>query len=348
MVEKRNLPFTTNKPLFNRTKITDQNNKILPNKPNKNKKKWFYIDPSKDKKNQIKLPTKVLPFLKEKPKLFLKLLNNISHKRSFVKSPFNSSYTNWTNYWTNAHQQFPAYEIWRIIKKICNYEGLFLNKFFIQITHQSIKVHINTLGIFTDHKAESKFKQHFKNFQELHYKKRLVKSAASWINLTDVQDVNFLIYNAYIPQNFGLILGERVFQKDRRERYFSASLQVLNAIFRGDASSEIFGTLIYKYTRRNPKRIRFLSFLKRLIDWYFVTIASRESKIAGIRAEIKGRFTAKSRTKKQILSVGRIRINEAASPVDYRQLVAITKFGSLGIKVWVCPKFNYVNNVTFS
>lgn len=280
--------------------------------------------------------------------MFLKLLNNILHKKSFVNTPFNCSYLNWTNNWPNSHQQFPAYLILRIIKKICSYEGLFLNKLYVQIGHKTIKVRISTLSVFTDHKAESKFKRHFKHFQELHYKKRLLKSAASWIKLTDSQNVKFSIYNAYIPQNFGLALGERVFQKDRRERYFSASLQILNATFRGDASAKILSELIYKYTRRNPKRIRFLSFLKRLIDWYFVTITSRQSTIAGVRAEIKGRFTAKSRTKKQILSVGRIRMNEATSPVDYKQLVAITKFGSLGIKVWVCPKANYVNNVTFA
>jgi hypothetical protein len=358
MTKKRNFVFTTNKPLFNPTKGSDQNNKIVPlDNQKKKKKKWFYIDPLKNNIKQEKssfdilqkkLPVKVLPVGKKKPALFIKLLNHILKKKSFVKAPFNCFYTNWINYWSNSHEQFYADEILRIIRKICKYDNLLLNKFFLVISNQTIKVHISTLGIFTVHKAESKFKQQIKYLQQLYCKKRLVKSSASWINLTDVSEVNFLLYNAYVPQNFGLILGARAFQKDRHERYFSESLQALNIIFRGDASSEIFGTLIYKYTRRNPKRIRFLSFLKRLIDWYFVTIAKRDSKIAGIRAEIKGRFTAKSRTKKQILSVGRIRINEADSPVDHKQFVATTKFGSLGIKVWVCPKSNYLSNVTFT
>ncbi|HEY6143417.1 MAG TPA: hypothetical protein VIV55_08395 [Flavobacterium sp.] len=286
------------------------------------------------------LPSKVPLIIKKKPERLQKLLKNLFRKKSFSVAPFNCFYADWTNYWVDSHQQFPAHTLVKLIKKICNHQGLFLNKLRVQIGHQTTKVHISTLGVFTDHRADSKFKRSFKHFQALHYKKRLVKSAAILINLTDTQDVKFLIYNVYIPQGFGLFFGQRVFQKDRRERYFSASLQILNAIFRGDASAKILSILISKYTRRNPKRIRFLSFLKRLIDWYFVTIASRESKITGVRAEIKGRFTAKSRTKKQILSVGRIRINEGTSPVDYRQLVAITKFGSLGIKVWVCPKFN--------
>lgn len=306
----------------------------LPLKPPKAKIKKPFVA------RRSNLPAKIPFIVQKKPERLKKLLKNIFGKKSFSVAPFNCFYADWANYWINSHQQFPAYTFVKIIKKICNHEGLLLNKLHVQIGHQTTKVHISTLGVFTDHKADSKFKRSFKHFKTLNYKKRLVKSAAILINLTDTQDVKFLIYNVYIPQRFGLFFGERVFQKDKRERHFSASLQVLHAIFRGEASAKILGILISKYTRRNPKRIRFLSFLKRLIDWYFVTIASRESRITGVRAEIKGRFTAKSRTKKQILSVGRIRINEGASPVDYRQLVAITKFGSLGIKVWVCPKFN--------
>ena len=141
-----------------------------------------------------------------------------------------------------------------------------------------------------------------------------------------------------LPIKFSINIVAQIFKKEKKENYFKASVQVVYAVFLGLASAQVLGILIYTYTRRNPRRIRFISFLKRLINWHFITLTGFESKISGVRVEIKGRFNAKSRAKKQILSIGRIRIKEGASPVDFKQLVALTKFGSLGIKIWVCPK----------
>lgn len=256
-----------------------------------------------------------------------------------VKSSYNKFIYGWITCWKNSHNHYKIYLIGTMLQKICRYEGLVLNKLYVQLGHKNLKVLINNVGVFTEHRAVSKFIKYRRNFRGKHFKKRLVKAASVIINLTNVSNVELNFYNNYIPINYKIKLVERAFKKEKRERYFKASLQVVYAIFRGSASSQILGNLIYTFTRRNPKRMRFISFIKRLLDWHFVTITGFDSKVSGVRTEIKGRFNAKSRSKKQILSVGRIRINERSSPVDYKQIVAITKFGSLGIKVWVCPKY---------
>ena len=75
-----------------------------------------------------------------------------------------------------------------------------------------------------------------------------------------------------------------------------------------------------------------ISFLKNFAN-------TQNLKIQGIRIEVKGRFNAKSRSKKYILSVGRVAKEEKTSQVDFAFLEAITIFGSLAIKVWVCPYY---------
>ena len=268
-----------------------------------------------------------------------KLLNKtIFRKKPFLKSSYNISIYGWVTCWQNLHNHYKTHIIGMIIKKICKYEGLVLNKLYVQLSHKNLKVLVNNLSVFSEHRAVSKFVRYRRNFVRKLFKKRLAKAAVIIINITNSNNVKLKFYNNYIPINFKINLVERAFKKEKRERYFKASIQVIYAVFKGFASSQILGNLIYTYTKRNPRRIRFISFIKRLLDWHFVTITGFGSKVSGVRTEVKGRFNAKSRAKKQILSVGRIKINEGASPVDYKQLVAITKFGSLGIKVWVCPK----------
>ena len=130
----------------------------------------------------------------------------------------------------------------------------------------------------------------------------------------------------------------QIFKKQRHEMFFWQSLQLIYGVFNGFVSSSILAGLVYKHSRRNPRRLAFITFIKRLCDWHFASLPV--SKIQGVRLEIKGRFNAKSRAKKQILSTGRVRIHEKSSNVDYARIDAITKFGCLGIKVWLCPKNN--------
>ena len=258
--------------------------------------------------------------------------------KPFLKSPFNFYFYNYITAWPQLHNHYKAYMIGLIIKKICRYEGLGLNRLFIQLTYNNVKVLIDNLGFFTEHHAQSKFNRYKKNFRHKYFKKRIVKIAASILTYINTKSVEVNVYTRYSSKNSQIKIAARVFKKEKKEQYFIPSFQGINAVFSGVASSRILGNLICTYTRRNPRRIRFISFVKRLIDWHFVTLAGLKSKISGVRVEIKGRFTAKSRAKKQILSVGRLRINEGSSPVDYQQLVTITKFGSLGIKIWVCPQ----------
>jgi FlaA1/EpsC-like NDP-sugar epimerase len=306
-----------------------------PHTPKLHNKNW-----KKNKNNFVKFKKQTdnnLP-LKKSLENLTPLNIKIFKLKPFLKSSYNNFLYSYITCWQNLHNHYKAHLIGTIIKKLCRYEGLGLNRSYVQLSHNNTKILVQNLGMFTEHRAEFKFIKYRKNFRTKLFKKRLLKIALVIITMTQVNNIELSVYNNYLPINFVISAAIRVFKKEKKERYFKASLQVINAVFKGTASAQILGNLLNTYTRRNPRRIRFISFIKRLIDWHFVTLTGFGSKITGVRTEIKGRFTAKSRAKKQILSVGRIRMNEKASPVDYKQAVTITKFGSLGIKVWVCPQ----------
>jgi len=113
-------------------------------------------------------------------------------------------------------------------------------------------------------------------------------------------------------------------------------LQIVNAIFCGRASASVLGGFVVNYTRRNPKRLAFVIYLKRLLNWHYNSLSVLG--IVGVRLEVKGRFNAKSRSKKHIISNGRVNMHKKSSLVDYAFVNSFTKFGSLGIKVWICSK----------
>lgn len=239
----------------------------------------------------------------------------------------------WQNQWNNLHIQYKSLIIQKLVKKFFLIHGLYINKFYLRINHNNLKILSTSLGVFKPYKT-----QHFVK----HYRKKLKDSGRLNKLAEFVLEINKLSYIrldfniAYLPIKFVAPNAKKVFIRDRKERFFWESLQLVYAVFKGYASSNILGSLVYTHTRRNPNRLAFVAYIKRLLDWHFNTM--KDSQIQGVRLEVKGRFNAKSRSKKHILSSGRVRMHEKSSIVDSAFLESYTKFGSLGIKVWVCPK----------
>jgi hypothetical protein len=318
--------------------VLQKKNKVRPNF--KKKKAFLNINkkPYKEKNKGFKLygksiyikPTKRQLVARLKTKSF-KFLSLVDSFKSYSRNRFDSY--NWQNNWQNFQLQYLSLTLHKLVNKFFFKHGLYTNKFFLRLSHQSLVIKGTSLGVFRAHKAKKKSKLYLK---KLTNKKQLTNLGNFLLNTNLISYVKLRFYHLYLPRKLVIQEGIKVFKKYKKERFFWESLQLVNALFKGYASASILGGLVYTHIRRNPRRIAFVAYLKRLLDWHFNN--STKSRIQGIRIEVKGRFNAKSRAKKQIVSVGRVQMHEKSSRVEYAFIEAFTKFGSLGIKVWVCPK----------
>ena len=292
----------------------------------KRKKQFFKSSKKKINKSQIK--AKFIRKLKKKSSLFLKSINAFKNDK-----PERACTYSWQNNWKNLHLQYKSLSLHTLVNKFFLKYGLYTHKFFLRLNHSNLLIKASSYGVFRVHKAKKNSKMYTKKLTQ---KKELTNLANFILNAHGISCVNLKFYQIYLPKTLVKLEAPQVFKKYKRERFFWESLQLVNLVFKGYASASILGGLVYNHTRRNPKRIAFIAYLKRLLIWHFIT--SFKSRIQGVRVEVKGRFNAKSRAKKQIVSAGRVRMHEKSSNVEYAFLEALTKFGSLGIKVWVCPK----------
>lgn len=313
---------------------------LTPRKKKRFKKDWF----RKQQKATLKerLYRSKYKFIKS---LKLRSTNLRLNSSSFYRiSKKNSELNlNWINNWKNLHNQYQTVIVYRLVKRFFLLHGLYLNYFFFHLSHNETKVFGTNLGIYRPYKTLKLVTSYKKEFRR---KKRLYNLALFILDNNLSKTVSLKFCNTYLPKKFLIHIAPKVFRRYKHERFFWESFQLVYAIFRGYASSNILGGLIYTHIRRNPKRLVFVAYMKRLLDWYFSNLETVD--IEGVRLEVKGRFNAKSRTKKHIISCGRVRIHEKSSHVDYCRLDAFTKFGCLGIKVWVCPFFKNTKKYVFN
>ena len=78
-----------------------------------------------------------------------------------------------------------------------------------------------------------------------------------------------------------------------------------------------------------------MTFIKKL---FTILLASRISRIYGLRILVSGRLNGFPRAKKRLLKIGSVPLQSFSSQVDYFQDVAYTSNGTFGIKVWICGK----------
>lgn len=284
-------------------------------------------------------PYKSRSMFRSKSKLNRTVLKNAIASIKKVSSVFNvyrktaKSQNKWHSQWGNLHLHYQTILIRNLIQKYYIQHGLYVNKLYIGLSNNNLKVLAHGLGVFKAPKAKKNIAKYKKNIKST---TALSKIGKFLIEINKVAIVRLNFYQLYLPRRYRLESTVKAFKKQKRQIYFWESLQLIYVIFRGYGSADLLGSLIYTYTRKNPRRVAFLAYIKRLLSWHYKTI--RHSRIQGVRIEVKGRFNAKSRARKRIISVGCVKIHVKTSNVDYVRLDAITKFGCLGIKVWVCPQ----------
>jgi hypothetical protein len=218
---------------------------------------------------------------------------------------------------------------------------LFLEKKlkFIKLKNQSLQ-RLRKKSAFNSSKIQ--FIGQPKAFKEFLYENQyplklnsLAKALLAY-NASPKLSISFTHY--YLPKTYILPGSDSAFSRLKSIQNFWHGLQLIRLIVENKALAQMLAKFVYLSIRRNPKRAAFIIHLKRIIDWHFASTDNLQ--IQGIRIEVKGRFNAKSRSRKYILSVGRVAKQEKTSNVDYAFIEAFTPFGSLGIKVWVCPEIN--------
>lgn len=257
-------------------------------------------------------------------------------RKQLVKNPFNVQNYQSIDYWNNETNNISNMNIIQnAFKTLSDYEDSFYNQIIIQTNNNTIRVflkNIKTLSLQQyDERDEDEDEDIHVPIKELELRTFLIK--------TIVPIITFLNY-----KNFKLILDQEysaeptlelktAFQKDQFSYYFPLTIQTFESLFFSNASAEILAQLVCICVKNSSQRIKFLAFLKRIIEWYFYQQSNNT--ILGIRIEVKGRFVAKSRATKQILTVGNIKEKKIS---DYKHIVSFTRLGSLSIKVWLYSK----------
>ena len=78
------------------------------------------------------------------------------------------------------------------------------------------------------------------------------------------------------------------------------------------------------------KRMRFRRVMKRYID-----IAMQNREVKGIKIKLAGRLNGAEIARTEQLRKGRLPLTTIRSNIDYGEIVAVTTYGAIGIKVWL-------------
>jgi hypothetical protein len=221
----------------------------------------------------------------------------------------------WQTSWKNSHCYGENHELFHFIERI--FKKFYLNRIYIRQTHKGLYLQIEIVGVYPIIS--------YPNFNNL-------KSCVQVY--TRAPKVEIQVSVKYLPKTLLPEETRKAFYSYRREVFFWQSLLLIKSVYNGFITAKSLAIFLDKYLRRNRKRRRFLSYLKNVLDWH--TNNKKDWQIQGLRIEVKGRFTPKSRTRKEILSSGSVSLQTLKANLDYANLESYTIFGSLGIKVWIC------------
>ncbi len=101
--------------------------------------------------------------------------------------------------------------------------------------------------------------------------------------------------------------------------YFFYSVAISNAQL-------IANYVAFELRKRNP----FSEIFQDIIEWKFVT-----NNLRGITISCSGRFRGESRTRTLLRKKGKIPLSCLKSNIDYGYSIAMNRYGSIGIKIWL-------------
>ena len=136
----------------------------------------------------------------------------------------------------------------------------------------------------------------------------------------------------------------RSFNRYKKENYFNEAIKLFYGFLFDDffiydslhkkefLSADLVSIFVSKYLSSNYDHKKFLEFIGVLANscWKLQT-----TKLLGLKILIKGRTNGMDRSRKTWISVGSVPLHTIAKNIEYAQTKSITKYGSLGVKVWL-------------
>lgn len=192
-------------------------------------------------------------------------------------------------------------------------------------------------------------------------KKSLIELTNSKISLTAINALSFIKVYENLHENLNLYnLRKRIrFERINVERHMTAlfrysvkyirdviNITIITLILKQPSFlAKFIGYLLYK-TPRNYRHGKIIYFLITLIK----TLYSNREELLGIRIQFKGRLNGKRRARRnQFLNLGYMPLPTYNSYIEYGESAGLTRYGSIGIKIWFCynPDFNLIIQKSF-
>ena len=252
----------------------------------------------------------------------------------------------WQTDSTHLHWTLQSIALKNLFQTFLWHQSLYINGFWIRRYHGGCTIIVSCLGVYrySRHSKAQKRSKKGRNTSQLvqtNYDNRkfvttlLTICAQKW---TKSPTVRITIQQRYLPKSWVPIQCRKACRRYKKYRYFWESLQLIKIVFQGRCRGELFGNFVASNIQKNPQRIRFFAFLKILMEWYFANLDAKTLGIKGIRVQLKGRFVPKSRTKKLVVGVGRLGLQQKREVHFYHYTHTVTIYGNLSIKIWICPR----------
>jgi small subunit ribosomal protein S3 len=117
--------------------------------------------------------------------------------------------------------------------------------------------------------------------------------------------------------------------------FFKECINILIIVIKKKNSAKLLAEFLAFQFTVLKRHNYFLNFLKRVL---ILTLNSELSLIYGIKLSIKGRLNGKPRAKNKMLLIGKVPLNSLDAKINYSSSVGYSKYGTFGIKVWICEK----------
>jgi len=117
--------------------------------------------------------------------------------------------------------------------------------------------------------------------------------------------------------------------------FFKECINILIIVIKKKNSAKLLAEFLAFQFSVLKRHNYFLNFLKRVL---ILMLNSELSLINGIKLSIKGRLNGKPRAKNKMLLIGKVPLNSLDAKINYSSSVGYSKYGTFGIKVWICEK----------
>nr|YP_010032381.1 ribosomal protein S3 [Schizocladia ischiensis]QOW07595.1 ribosomal protein S3 [Schizocladia ischiensis] len=247
-------------------------------------------------------------------------------------------------YWDLAYLTHSRLELIKFLQACFRRTQIYLNKVEVNHSHGQIDLVAEVIQVHPRRGQKRKKKRRdpskpphlLKSWPQLSF--RLQKALPIVQKSTGAKSIHLKIhrikmYTKLVPQD----LRKKMRWAQKKHKYARKGLQLLSLIMAGKGSAQTLASFINENLRsrqRRRKNIAFLYFLKTSLK-----LLNKNKKIQGIKIQVKGRYRhkPKARSASFLIRQGRLPLQEIQSPIDAFFTHSQTAYGSVGLKIWICP-----------